>query len=947
MRRVAAMALLGASGSAFAQSEPASRPINPPSKPIAAQSENKSTTTPTKLSEPPAKGSASETRAPRSVIAAPTSEPAKKIQFAFREAPWDQVLEWLADLSGKSLLLEAKPPGSFSYFDTKAYTLPQAIDVLNSVLLDKGYAVLMRDNFLIAADIREGIPPHLVQRVEITDLPRRGRTELVKVLLTLQGLVAEEAKKEFESLKGPHGSVIALPSTNQLLLIDTARNVEQIVELIKQIEGGEGKADLRAFPLKHVSALEVERVVRDLLGVTPREFGNRATPAPAATPSRDPRERFGEMIMSRMMGGMGGPPGGAAPPAPPGAPPRTGPTPGSKGPFVSIDERTNTLFVSATPDKLALVAEVVKSLDVAPTGGPEETLQTPRIEVYPVAAGSAEGLAKVMEGIVGRSPEVRVSPHPDGRALIVYATPREHARLREVLAQLKTEGLRVDVIQLRALDAASTVDLIKGLLGQKEQQPQSRSRFPFFFDRDSRSDDKKPTGPVVEADVERNRLLVRGTDSQIEEVRELLSKLGETGLATGDKKGLGKSRFRVIPLGGRDPKETAETIRRLWTRLDHDRPLKIEIMGDSSVKEPQRDLKSTPSSPPAADERPRSQWSPTPAPSNDQHDSQVAILQRVGHQVAEEKDVRPSADGKRPVTIVVGPENLAITSDDPEALDLIENLANSLVRGQSASTSGFAIYYLKAAEAQDLSYLIDEAINGARSNFEETTPKARILPDQRTNALLVVGPVGEQRKVEALLEVLDRTDPPETQVASVPRMIKVKYGSADDIAQVVKDVFAQQVFQQARQGQQAPNAPQGFSSFGFGGGGGRNRQPVDQKPKITIGVDRQTNTIIVSAPQDTFDEIKGLVTRLDEGAKDNGRTARVVTLRNARPDAVQRAMVGLFGVRTAETRAQERRAQEAAANSANQAADSQGIETRLRDIFRGGRGEFPRRFGRE
>ena len=906
---------------------------------------------------------------------------AKEISFNFSDTPWEEIARWLAEIGKKSLLVEAKPTGSFTYFDTRKYSFNEALDVINSVLLTKGHILLVRNNFLILADLKEGIPPHLVDRVDVKDLPKRGRTELVKVLLTLKGLVSDEAKKEFESMSSPYGKIISLPSTNQLLIVDTAQNVQQIVGLIAELEGDEGKADLRAFPLKHVSARDIERVVRDLLGLGSKEENAAASSQASANQQGgrgnrggggggDRGDRFREM-MQQMMGGQGGPPAG---------PPQAGPPQANRnpnGPFVSVDERTNTLFVSATPDKLALVAQVVQRLDVPQDEDGKMTEQTPRIEVYPVTAGDAEGLSQVLQSVFQASADLKVTAHPDGRSLLIYATPRDHERIKTVLAQIKSEGLRVEVVPLRTLDATNTATLIRALLGQKAKEG-PRMRFSFF----DRSEEETATGgPWVEPDAERNRLVLRGTEAQIRDIRNLLIKLGETGLASDAEGNLGSGKYRVIPLGGQDPKETADTVRRLWQRLAPQSPVRVEIVGSRKGKPspPEGEKRSIEITPKETNEKP----SPKPQPilpdqsrrwsipwqnsrSTPSHQTASGDIQLAGYvdqdedaaenmqppdETPVEEPVLPSTENlprdnpstetlpaddgtkeksepstekpdgngmeKNGVTIVVGPDNLTLFADDPKMLDMLENLLNTVVRGEQ--TSQFAYYYLKVADAQETALMLDQALYGEqqRSSFfftqEEKPNRARILPDTRANALLVVGPPAEQRKIEQLLEVVDEVERPSSAATPKPHVIPVVYGNATEVAEVVRSVFAQQLFDNRRQQQQRINVPSfgGFGGFGMGGGGGRgnNNQNQNQSSsgKLTVGVNVQTNSIVVSAPQEIFKEVERLVKSLDEAAAQQGRSARVVTLKNASPEAVEKALGNLFGVRTTAELEEERK----------------------------------------
>lgn len=819
----------------------------------------------------------------------------KEITFNFSEVPWEEVARWLADIGQKSLLVEAKPAGSFTYFDKRKYTFPEALDIINSVLLTKGHVLLVRNNFLILADLKEGIPPHRVEYVNVADLPSKGRTELVKVLLTLKGLVAAEAKKEFESMSSPHGKIISLDSTNQLMIVDTAQTVQQIVDLIQELEGDQGSADLRAFPLKYVSARDIERVVRDLLGLAPRESQTRTAAAgQPVEPGRgrrgeddERRERFRQMVQ-QFMGDQGG--------GPQGGPQQTGrPQTGGNGPFVSVDERTNTLFVTATPDKLALVGQVVARLDTPQQAG-DLVEQTPRIEVYPITAGDAERLASVLQSVFETTADLKVTAHPDGQALIVYATPRDHERLRSVLDQIKSEGVRVEVIPLRVLDATSTATLIQALLGQKEEEARPRFRFS-FFDRGGEGGAK--AGPSIEADIERNRLVVRGTESQIAEIRGLLVKLGETGLAAGGEGG----RYRVVPLAGQDPQDLAKSVERIWNQLGTQTPIRVEVLGPGppAPKTPESDFpKEAPPTGPSIDD------------SGMRHRERSSI-ELVNFQEGGEPDPATETKPGAPVTIVVGPDNIAVFSEDLQALDMVENLLNSVVRGQQ--TSAFAYYYLKVADAQEVSYLLDEALYGERRQTSvffqepENANRARILPDLRSNAILVVGPPAEQRKVQQLLDVIDREDRPDTSATQRPYVIPVQYADANELATVVREVFASQLFDSRNRNQRGnlPNIGMALGGLGMTQNQRQSRVGENLQGKLTVGVDTKTNSIVVAAPAEIYREVENLVRILDEAARTQGRAARVVTLKNTSPQAMEQALGNLFGVRTAAELAEERR----------------------------------------
>lgn len=916
--------------------------------------------------------------------AAPVAgEDQANISFSFKDKPWEDVLSWLADLSGRSLQIVDAPQGTFTYVDSKKYTLHEAIDIINSVLLDKGLVLLQRHNFLVVTNATN-ISPHLVERVTEDQLPKYGDTEFITILVTLRGLIAEEAEKEFEELMKPHGRIIPFKSTNQLMLVGAAKNIRQILKLIKENETDEASGELRVYPLKHVRAVVVERVVRDLLGLQPREQTGQTTTNNRSS-DNDRRAAFMQMLQrrggDRSRGEGDGPPGGP-PQQQGGAVPGAPATPTAKS-FVSVDTRTNTLFVTATPDKLALVDKAVQNMDVPQEGDEEQAPQTPVVRVYTVETGTADGLVTVLQTIFQNSPETRASAHPDGNALIVIATPMEHEKINEIIDQIKTEGLRVEVIALRTLDAAPVATLLKSVYGQGDSS--SSQGFPFFFrsrSSSSNSDDKKKL--TIEADTERNRLLVRGTDEQIREVRDVLASMGEFGVGVSGK-AIDRGNFRVLQIGDNDPAEIGRRIEQAWSTLRPDTKMKVEVLADPRISSPQdiprlrtprnsteeeeprfrsrgRSRPETPSEDEpqqqeqgansSSDENPlRPTSAEEPVQEEAQQPSQVPV-----EAPASQPETKPAAEPEEPakletdenkaqvepakpeesVSIVIGPTSIGITSTNPELANQMELLINSLLGPQSAGRPGFALYYLKAADAEDMAYLLDEAINGTRSLFSSSNSnlETRIIPDVRTNSLLVVGPPSEQRKVEEFLEYLDQEDPPETGVTPQPRMIQLRYADASEVAKVLKDVFAANLVN-ANQGNNQQRQGQNPFAMMFGGRSSRNNN--DQAGKLTVGVEPQTNTLVISAPRALFVQVEETALALDDYAKDNQITTVVHELKSANPAAVQQALKNLFGVQTGDDKA---KAQNQLPNGQNPGGPQGQQNSDMQSRFRSRSGDF-------
>ncbi|MDZ4820731.1 MAG: hypothetical protein SGJ20_17330, partial [Planctomycetota bacterium] len=79
-----------------------------------------------------------------------------KLHFSSRHQPWREVLEWFAQQADLSLVADLIPPGTFNYQDSRGYTPGEAIDLLNSVLLTKGFTLVRNNRMLMLINLADG-----------------------------------------------------------------------------------------------------------------------------------------------------------------------------------------------------------------------------------------------------------------------------------------------------------------------------------------------------------------------------------------------------------------------------------------------------------------------------------------------------------------------------------------------------------------------------------------------------------------------------------------------------------------------------------------------------------------------------------------------------------------------------------------------------------------------
>ncbi|MFZ9092494.1 MAG: secretin N-terminal domain-containing protein, partial [Planctomycetaceae bacterium] len=211
----------------------------------------------------------------------------------------------------------------------------------------------------------------------------------------------------------------------------------------------------------------------------------------------------------------------------------------------------------------------------------------------------------------------------------------------------------------------------------------------------------------------------------------------------------------------------------------------------------------------------------------------------------------------------------------------------------TAADSGFSLSSMFSPLTQSVSDMAGLSGLGANPQI------LRIIPDPRANCLYVTGPRALVDEAESLLQVLDSNQMPESLRDLQPRRIAVEYAEIDDISTIVNDAFKPYMEPSGGRGGQQNNPMAALFGGGQRGGGGNEPQGV----QMTVAVDRQNSTLIISSSLNLFERVESLVKELDDAAKQSNRTVRVVQLQHADASMVQQSLTSLFPrVTTSSTR---------------------------------------------
>ena len=174
---------------------------------------------------------------------------------------------------------------------------------------------------------------------------------------------------------------------------------------------------------------------------------------------------------------------------------------------------------------------------------------------------------------------------------------------------------------------------------------------------------------------------------------------------------------------------------------------------------------------------------------------------------------------------------------------------------------------------------------------------ASIVPDVRLNALIVQAAPADLALIEQLLPIIDRDCSPEdVQTGGKPKLIPVIYMPAEEMANIVRSVYADRIAGAESRGGQRPPSPEDFIRALRGGrDGGRGGQTAGEVQKMAIGVDSRSNSLIVAAPESLFKEVEELVAQLDDETIVTDEDVQVINIKKANPQMLQKTLSSMLG----------------------------------------------------
>lgn len=748
-------------------------------------------------------------------VSTATNAKSGAIKFAFDRANWREVFSWLADEAGLALHISEIPGGTFTYSDPTEYTTTSAIDRINMFLLPDGFSLVRSKGLLSVINLRDARSLQrldaMARIVKPEELETLDDHEVVKCFFSFGDLRSVDASGELVRLQ-LMATPIVMEASKQVLVIETARKLRSVQKVLldMQKEIAGRQSLVRPFVLKHVNLEALLTVARPHLGIDPGL-------------SRSPEIN------------------------------------------ISSDESGKRLFVSGTYEAIKLFESLIEIVDVEEAAATEKT-HNQSLRSHRVRDQNLTTVFEVLQTVLtGKS--IRLSMEPSTNSIVALGDEAVHKTIESTIAEL--EGLEsiFTIIPLQSIDPYFAITLLDEMFDLKLPANLTSKR-----------------SIKVDADPSGMRLFVRGPKDKVEEIKKVVEEL--------DMKGQ-KGSERIIPVFGPKAKSVLDQAGSSWQgknpirQDDRTNEVETEII--------ERSIHSDSEDAPNAEEPEQ----PTPTISSDSKSRSGEFVSARGEVVG--KKISDAISAK------ITSRGIVLESSDVKALDSFELLLRSLAAEDEASKVETIVYYLKYCTADEATYLIADLLDGTSSVLESTstsklvkgsvpngkgsgvpTPDVRstkdgstlvtsgtltVIADARLNRLICVGNSSDLQLVEQYLSVIDKdTSLTAIEVHGVSHIIELHHAKASDIADVIRDTYGDRVAMSTEQ-KKAQQAERTAKDKEGAGPEKIIQTSRNQEPQMSIAVHEVSNSIVVTAPDALFQDIKQLIERLD---KQSEQTVEVI-----------------------------------------------------------------------
>ena len=217
---------------------------------------------------------------------------AAPITLNLKDADINALVASVAEITGKNFVVDPRVQGTVSVISSRPMDEREIYEVFLSILTVHGFAAIPDRNIIKIVPI-DGAKQESIPTMD-TQLPAGGSDQMVTRVIQVNNVAASQVVPILRPLIPPQGHLAAYGPTNVLIVSDKAANVDRIANIIRRVDLASNE-QVEIVPLRHATASEVVRTLSTL------EQNSAASDAAAAIPGGSQLvadERTNSVLMS-------------------------------------------------------------------------------------------------------------------------------------------------------------------------------------------------------------------------------------------------------------------------------------------------------------------------------------------------------------------------------------------------------------------------------------------------------------------------------------------------------------------------------------------------------------------------------------------------------------------------------------------------------------------------
>jgi type II secretory pathway component GspD/PulD (secretin) len=276
----------------------------------------------------------------------PVANGTDNLKLNFHGAPLNLVLDYLSDAAGFIINKETDVKGTVDVWSKEPVSKEDAVKLLNSVLRKNGYAVTRDGRILTIVSLESAKTSDLDIRENVKWQDVEKGAEVVTQIIPVRYANATQLMNNLMILLPTSATLSVNESANTLILVATKTDIRRMLKIVSILDTSIASvSSIKVFPLRYADAKDLATVIQQLF----------TQPSNQNAAGNNARAQFFNM----MRGGFGGPGG----PGGPGNGNSSGGAPNGAKVTAAADEYSNSLIVSASPELMATITEMVSQID--------------------------------------------------------------------------------------------------------------------------------------------------------------------------------------------------------------------------------------------------------------------------------------------------------------------------------------------------------------------------------------------------------------------------------------------------------------------------------------------------------------------------------------------------------------------------------------------------------